>query len=131
MNRHCSRFFCCIVLLLPLVCLPALAAPRTAKPSVAEAQKFVADAEATYSELIIKYNRAAWVQSNFITDDTEIIAADALKELTAAASELAEKSRRFDGLKLPYDTARKIQLLKRSLTTPAPRNPKEIGRAHV
>ena len=125
MNRHCSRFFCCIVLLLPLVCQPALAAPRTAKPSVAEAQKFVADAEATYSELIIKYNRAAWVQSNFITDDTEIIAADALKELTAAASELAEKSRRFDGLKLPYDTARKIQLLKRSLTTPAPRNPKE------
>ena len=125
MNHTSFRYPCIAALLLTLACLPATAAPRTAKPTVAEAQKFVADAEATYSELIIKYNRAAWVQSNFITDDTEIIAADAQKELTAAASELAEKSRRFDGLKLPYDTARKIQLLKRSLTTPAPRNPKE------
>lgn len=111
-------------LLAMLICLPAMAV-KTARPTVAEAQKFVADAEANLNELIVKYNRAGWVQQNFITDDTELIVADAQKELTAATSALAEKSRRYDGLKLPYDTARKIRLLKRSLTTPAPRNPAE------
>jgi len=55
----------------------ANAGPAT--PTVAEAEKFLARAEKTLSDLIIKANRASWVQSNFITDDTELLAADANK----------------------------------------------------
>ena len=75
-----------------------------AKPTVAEAQKFVAHAEQRLTELNLKVSRASWVQENFITDDTEALAAAANNELTAAVTELAEQATRFDKLKLPYDT---------------------------
>ena len=95
------------------------------KPTVAEAQKFVADAEKRLTELNLKLSRASWIQSNFITDDTEAMAADANNELTAVVTQLAEQATRFDSLKLPYDTARKLRLLKLALTVPAPSNPAE------
>ncbi len=93
--------------------------------SAAEAEKFVADAEKRLLDLNIKYSRADWVKSIFITDDTEAMSADANKNVIATTTELAEQSRRFDGVKLPYDTARKIKLLKLALTLPAPSNPAE------
>ena len=126
MNR--GLIFQCIAIVALLYALgwpPATAASATSKPTVAEAQKFVAGAEAALSDLTIKFNRASWVQSNFITDDTEAIAAEAQKQLTAAATKFAEKTRRYAGLRLPSATARKMQLLKRGLTTPAPRDPAE------
>jgi peptidyl-dipeptidase A len=93
-------------------------------PTAAEATAFINRAEQRLNELWVKASRAQWVQSNFITDDTEAIAADAQKEVLALTTELAAQARRFDGLKLPYDTARKLKLLKLSLTLPAPRDPK-------
>ncbi|HET6892363.1 MAG TPA: M2 family metallopeptidase [Pyrinomonadaceae bacterium] len=91
----------------------------------AEAEKFIADAEKRLLDLNVKYSRADWVKSTFITDDTEALSADANKEVIAATTELAEQSRRFDGVDLPYDVARKIKLLKLALTLPAPSNPAE------
>ena len=41
-------------------------------PTVEEARAFVDDAEARLVELWIDAGRAAWVQSNFITDDTTV-----------------------------------------------------------
>jgi peptidyl-dipeptidase A len=98
-----------------------------ARPTAAEAQKFVQQAEQKLLELTIKADQASWVQSNFITYDTEAIAADTQKELIAAATDLATQASRFNGLKLPYDTKRKLELLKLALTVPAPKNPKEQG----
>src|SRR5207244_13334473 len=73
----------------------------------------------------VKSNRAHWVKSNFITDDTESIAADANEKSIAAVTELAEASRKFDGLNLPEDVTRKIKLLRRALDLPAPSNQAE------
>jgi peptidyl-dipeptidase A len=99
---------------------------QTRNPSsVAEAQTFIDAAEKRLLDLWIKSDRAAWVQSNFITDDTEQMAAQAQKEVIAATTELAVSATRFDNLELPYDTARKLKLLKLSLTLPAPRNSAE------
>lgn len=97
----------------------------SAKGTPAEAEQFVVDAEKRLLELNIKYSRADWVKSTFITDDTEALSAEANKQVIEATTELAEQSRRFDGLNLPYDTARKIKLLKLALTLPAPSNPTE------
>lgn len=97
----------------------------SAKGTPAEAEQFVSDAEKRLLELNIKYSRADWVKSTFITDDTEALSAEANKQVIEATTELAEQSRRFDGLDLPYDTARKIKLLKLALTLPAPSNPTE------
>ncbi|MEP7342929.1 MAG: M2 family metallopeptidase [Acidobacteriota bacterium] len=95
------------------------------KVTAADAEKFVADAEKRYLTVTINEGRAAWVQSNFITDDTEAIAAQAKDETIKIIKELAEESRKFDGLDLPPDVARKIKLLKLSLVLPAPGNPAE------
>src|SRR5262249_55067001 len=94
------------------------------KPTVADAQAFMQKAEAQLAELSHKVSQATWVQSNFITDDTEALAADAIDQNTAATTTLVEEARRFEGLDLPPDLAPTLQLLKLQLTAPAPKDPK-------
>src|SRR5262245_48628815 len=101
------RFACTAVLLLTL---PILAAPAPAPPpapTAKEAEAFLADAERRLLELWIAAERAGWVQSNFITDDTERIAADARQAVIAATMDLAAQATRFDGAKLPAELSRK------------------------
>jgi len=69
--------------------------------------------------------RASWVQQNFITDDTERMAADADQAVNDATTRLAAEAVRFARLKLPAELARKLGLLRLSLDLPAPRNPAE------
>ncbi|MEA2204855.1 MAG: peptidyl-dipeptidase [Blastocatellia bacterium] len=96
-----------------------------AKGTRVEAEQFIKDAEASLFDLNLKFSRADWVKSTFITDDTEALSADANNALIAATTQLAEQSKRFDGLDLSPDTARKIKLLKLSLTMPAPQDKDE------
>jgi peptidyl-dipeptidase A len=95
---------------------------QTTAPTAAEAQQFMNKAEAQLSDLAVKVNRASWVQENFITDDTQAMAADAIDEVTAVTTDLVEQAKRFDGLALPPDLARKFMLLKLTLTAPAPKD---------
>src|SRR6185436_882305 len=53
-------------------------------------EKFLADAEKRYLADAIKLGRASWVKSNFITDDSEALEADANKGNIALVTELAE-----------------------------------------
>jgi peptidyl-dipeptidase A len=98
---------------------------RGKTPTIAEAKKFVDDAEARLMELWIEASRAGWVQSTYITDDTEAIAAKANERAISAGVEYAKQATRFDKLKLPDETARKMRLLKLGLTLAAPSDPKE------
>jgi peptidyl-dipeptidase A len=99
-----------------------LQAQTTSKPTVAEAEQFMRQAETRLAELSVKGNQATWVQSNFITQDTEALAADAIDEATAATTELVEQAKRFDGLDMPPELARKFMLLRLLLTAPAPKD---------
>ena len=121
-------------LALPLVVSAGLAqkapaskknAPAGSAPTVAQAEAFMKKAEAQLEDLGIRSSRANWVQENFITDDTETLAAQANEKLTAAVTQLALDARRFDGLKMPPELQRKFMLLKLSLTAPAPNNDAE------
>jgi peptidyl-dipeptidase A len=114
--------FRCLLLL--LCCSIWMEGQNASKPTVAEAEQFISQAEARLSELNTRAARAGWVQENFITDDTEAIAADANELGTAAVTELVEQTKRFDGLALPPALARKFLLLKLGLTAPAPKDPK-------
>ncbi len=93
--------------------------------SSGDARAFVERAEKRLLELWSAQQRAAWVQSNFITDDTEIMSAEAQKDVVAATMELAAEAKRYEGAKLPADVERKLELLKLSMTLPAPENPKD------
>jgi peptidyl-dipeptidase A len=94
---------------------------KGAKPKPAEAAKFVADAEKRLAVLGLKLSQASWVQSNFITFDTENLAAAANDEFTAAITQLAVDSHRYDFLTLPYDVRRKLSLLQNGIVIPAPK----------
>ncbi len=110
--------------LFPAALLAAAAlAEAPAAPTAAEAEAFLKAANARMQEVFVKAERASWVQSNFITDDTEAISADAARERVAVTMELAAEATRFDKLQLPADLARQIKLLKLSLPAPAPRDP--------
>jgi len=103
--------------------LAMVVAAQTSEPTVAEAEAFMKKAEARLAELSVKGNQANWVHENFITDDTEALAAKTNDEITAVTTELVEQSKRFDRLRLPPDLTRKFLLLKLSLTAPGPKDP--------
>jgi peptidyl-dipeptidase A len=106
-----------------LVSALVLEAQTSGSPTVAEAEAFMNKAEARLAELTVKVSKANWVHDNFITDDTEALAADANDEITAVTSELVDQAKRFDGVKMPADLSRKFLLLKLSLTAPGPKDP--------
>lgn len=100
-------------------------ADETATPADAEA--FVAAAETRLARLASDLERASWVQSTYITHDTEILAAQANERMIAAAVDLAKEATRFDDLELEEDLARKLKLLKVALTLPAPESAADLG----
>jgi peptidyl-dipeptidase A len=115
-----------MILLPALFCLAfaAVLEAQTKQPTVAEAEQFMSKAEARLAELSVKGNQANWIHENFITDDSEAIAASVNDEITAVTTELVEQAKRYDGLKMPPDLARKFLLLKLQLVAPAPKDPK-------
>jgi peptidyl-dipeptidase A len=96
------------------------AALFAAPPTVQEAKKFLDDAEKKLLALANEAGQASWIQSTYITDDTEAIAAKANERAIAESVRLAKAATRFDHLKLPPDMARKMMLLKVGLTLAAP-----------
>ena len=97
----------------------------SAQPTESEAKAFLDDAESRLFDVGVKQERAAWVEENFITDDTEQIVAEASEQANTLSTELAKKAARFDGLKLPAVMARKMMLLKLGSGFAAPNNPKD------
>jgi len=69
--------------------------PRLTKPSASSKH-----AEQELAELELKAERAAWVQLNFITFDTENIAADAEEAANTAATNNAKLAHRYDSVSL-------------------------------
>jgi peptidyl-dipeptidase A len=99
-------------------------AGKNAPPTAVEAQKFIEDAEQRLFDLGVKASRAGWVQENFITDDTEQIAAEAGEEANTAAAKYAKEAHRYDSVALSPELARKRLLLELATGFPAPDDPK-------
>jgi peptidyl-dipeptidase A len=93
-----------------------------ATPTVDEARSFVADVEEQLRRLWRARDEAGWVSQNFITDDTEALAAAGEEATAAYVGEAIKRSRRFDAIRdrLPPEVARKLYLLLVSQTIPAP-----------
>src|SRR5437868_1561823 len=105
------------------------AALFAAQPTVQEAKKFLDDAETKLLALSTEAGQASWIQSTYITDDTEAIAAKANERAIAESVRLAKAATRFDRVKLPPDMARKMRLLKVGLTLATPADPAESAEA--
>ncbi|MBN1336107.1 MAG: M2 family metallopeptidase [Deltaproteobacteria bacterium] len=118
--------------LLTLVPLASSAAARPAEPPAVqtvltpvqeEVEAFLADAEARLLEHMVRKERAAWVLDNFITPDTEVMAAEAAQGFMAFISEVVPASRKYDGTEVTPVQRRKLDLLRTWMDLPAPRDP--------
>ena len=91
----------------------------------AQAEAFLKDAEAQLLKVGNDAQRASWIQSTYITEDTEALTADANEAAINVTKKLARAAVRFDKVNLPPDTRRKMYLLKNALTVATPADAKE------
>jgi peptidyl-dipeptidase A len=105
--------------------IPGLPAAKEGAPTAAEAEAFMADVNANLKRLWIARDRAAWVNANFITDDTEILSAAGEEATAEYVTKAILAARRFSTLTLPPDLARQFYLLRLGQTVPAPTDAKE------
>ena len=120
MKEHRSRHHRALCVAAAALAAVGLAASCTAPPTVEQARAFLVDANTRLLELSNRDGRAAWVQANFINQDTDALAAEARQAVMGASVELATESTRFDALDLPPDLERQMTLLKLALTLPGP-----------
>jgi peptidyl-dipeptidase A len=116
--------------LLPLVLVCPLAIGCTqhassSAPSAGDAKAFLDAANATTMKLSTDAARAGWVQQTFITDDTEILSAQASQAANDAGARFAKESTKYDKVDVPADQRRQLNLLKTSLVLATPSDPKE------
>ena len=108
-------------------CLLALAGGACAAPepslTAAEAEAFLAGAEASLLDLWSAHRRAAWIDQRFATEDTAAIAAAARRDQLDGTARLARAAARFDGVELSASHRRKMRLLRTSLAAVGPAAP--------
>jgi peptidyl-dipeptidase A len=89
---------------------PGQAADRA--PRAAEARAFVARVDDELRRLMTRQETADWVKTNFITEDTERIAAWADEELMAYLGRTMREAARFRGVRADARTERALHLLR-------------------
>ena len=87
-----------------------------------DAQKFLDDVATEMTALGVSGSRAAWIYSNFITEDTASLAAEADQKSTEAGVRFAMKAAEFDKVDVNPTQRRQLDILKQSLVLPAPQD---------
>ena len=105
----------------------AVKAPDVGAATPEEAKKFLDQVDRDLRRLWVARDHAGWANQNFITDDTEALAAAGEEATAAYISETVAKAKRFDGVKLDPVLQRQLQLLKLTQVVPAPANADERG----
>jgi peptidyl-dipeptidase A len=88
-----------------------------------DAVEFVRRSEQELAILLQENERMAWVYSNFITEDTELLAAAANQKFTALQVQLASEAAKYHRVEgVTDETLRKLNIMRSSITMPAPRD---------
>jgi len=93
--------------------------PEAKQETKETAQEFIKRAETEMLEVSMNAERAAWVNSNFITEDTDLMASQAGEKLTVTGVRLANESKLYSTTG-DYDTDRKLGMIRSALVLPAP-----------
>ena len=100
------------------------AAPVVTGPTAADADAFIAKYSDDYRKMYPDIVAAQWVQSNFITDDTQLLASRANERSLSFNAEVSQKAKPFYALKdLKPETARSLTLIR--VGSAAPSDPAE------
>ncbi len=99
----------------------AAATAETAPPTVADAESFIANAEKDLFDFSIEAGKVAWINSTYITDDTDAIAARYGEIGTEKSVNYALQAAKFQKVAgLSPETARKLDILRGGIVLPAP-----------
>ncbi len=110
-------------LAVPSAALAEEAAPQTAaaKPTAADAEAFVAAAEKEAFDYTVSASRVFWVNSTYLTDDTNALAAEVGAKGTEMQVRFALEAAKFNDVTgLSAETRRKLDKLRGGIVLPAP-----------
>ncbi|MBX3579626.1 MAG: M2 family metallopeptidase [Rhizobiaceae bacterium] len=104
-----------------LLSASTVAFAQHASPTKAEAEAFVAAAEAALLADSVRMNRILWVNETFLTDDTDALASEFGAESTTLGVRFALEAAKYLGVEgLSDDTLRKLNVMRSSVLLPAP-----------
>lgn len=98
----------------------AATTPVETRATVQEAREFLKKAERDIVEVNRVSARAAWINANFVTFDTNSLVADASAVSSKLSTRQSNEAKRFNDVDLPVDMRRKVDMLKRGSNFPAP-----------
>jgi len=96
---------------------------KPSEPTVEKAKEFLEKTEVEIVDLALRGAKIEWINSNFITEDTNWLSAKVGEEFGLLSTRLANEAKQFNDLTLPADMARKMDGLKRGSNFPAPDKP--------
>ncbi|MEP7307547.1 MAG: M2 family metallopeptidase [Acidobacteriota bacterium] len=97
----------------------------TPAPTAADAAAFLVIVNDTMQRLGVEQSQSGWVQQNFITDDTEALAARVNQRYIDTIARFAKDATKYDKVEVPGDQRRQLNLLKLSLVMATPSDAKE------
>ncbi|MEW6576819.1 MAG: M2 family metallopeptidase [Pseudomonadota bacterium] len=113
------KFVSSVALAVALVSTPVMA--QEATPTVSEAEAFIAKAEKDLYDFTVEAGRVQWINSTYITDDTDALAAKYGEIGTEKAVAYALEAAKFQNVAgLSAETKRKLDILRGGLVLPAP-----------
>src|ERR1700722_10632690 len=77
--------------------------PPPAAPTVDDARAFVDQVDSDLRDLWVARDRASWLSSTYITDDSEALAARMEQATAEYVTKKVHEARRFAGVQLPDD----------------------------
>jgi peptidyl-dipeptidase A len=96
----------------------------SATPTAAEADAFIAAVEKDLLEYAVEASQVNWVNSTYITEDTDALAAKINAVGTEKSVQYALEAAKFAQVPgLSYDTKRKLDILRTGIVLPAPTTP--------
>ncbi|MFN3748750.1 MAG: M2 family metallopeptidase [Sphingorhabdus sp.] len=113
------KFVSSVALAVALASTPVMAQDGT--PTVSEAEAFIAKAEKDLYDFTVEAGRVQWINSTYITDDTDALAAKYGEIGTEKAVAYALEAAKFQNVAgLSAETKRKLDILRGGLVLPAP-----------
>ena len=91
------------------------------------ADQFIARVNQEYKDLYTELSSAQWLSATHITDDSQLVAAEANERYLTQLNSWIEQARRFEGEDMSPQTARAISLLKLMTAMPAPKDPEKLA----
>ena len=123
MTHPVSRLALAAALSLGICVAPATAQTSAAAstPTVAQADALVAEAEKAFSDYSVEAHQVYWINSTYLTEDTDALAAKIGAKGTEMSVRYALEAAKFEKVAgLSYDTRRKLDILRSGIVLPAP-----------